>query len=141
MVFTYTRVYYLLVICRMCTGLFQIIFAIFMPVYADVFGTETQKAQWLTYLLISNPLGVVMGYGICASFLDTVGWRWAFYIQSVLLVPSCMVLFCMPRKYVDYQQLAERLQKDEEKLKILEAQEERKNTSIDNLADTIGEAE
>ena len=74
-----------------------------MPVYADVFGTETQKAQWLTYLLISNPLGVVMGYGICASFLETIGWRWAFYIQSMLLVPSFMVLFCIPRKYVDYQ--------------------------------------
>ena len=80
MVFTATKNFYILVVCRMCTGLFQIIFAIFMPVYADVFGTEVQKSRWLTYLIISNPLGVVMGYGMCAFFLENIGWRWAFYI-------------------------------------------------------------
>ena len=80
-----------------------------MPVYADVFGDEVQKSRWLTYLIISNPLGVVMGYGMCAAFLENIGWRWAFYIQSMLLVPSFLVLFTMPRKYVDVQRLAERL--------------------------------
>lgn len=81
-----------------------------MPVYADVFGTEVQKSRWLTYLIISNPLGVVMGYGMCATFLENIGWRWAFYIQSILLLPSVVVIFVIPRKYVDYQSLTRRLQ-------------------------------
>jgi len=51
-----------------------------MPVWADAFGDEIQKSNWLTYLLISNPLGVVLGYGLCAAFQENIGWRWAFYI-------------------------------------------------------------
>lgn len=68
-VFTVTENFTILMICRMCTGLFQIIFAIFMPVWADVYGNEVQKSRWITYLIVSNPLGVVMGYGLCAGFL------------------------------------------------------------------------
>ena len=66
-----------------------------------------------------------MGYGMCAAFLETIGWRWAFYIQAMLLVPSFLVLFTMPRKYVDVQRLAERLksietnQKNNEKKKAV----------------------
>jgi len=51
-----------------------------MPVWADAFGDEIQKSNWLTYLLISNPLGEVLGYGLCAAFQENIGWRWAFYI-------------------------------------------------------------
>lgn len=51
-----------------------------MPVWADAFGNETQKSKWLTYQLISSPLGVIMGYGMAAALQDNIGWRWAFYI-------------------------------------------------------------
>lgn len=78
--FTLTNWYIILVLCRMCTGLFQVFFCIYFPVWADVFGNENQKSQWLTYLLIASPLGVILGYGLTAVFLDNVGWRWAFYV-------------------------------------------------------------
>ena len=38
--FTLTTNYYVLVICRMCTGLFQVFFCIYFPVWADVFGND-----------------------------------------------------------------------------------------------------
>ena len=78
--FTKSQDYIVLIICRLCTGLFQVFFCIYFPVWADVFGNETQKSSWLTYLLIASPLGVVMGYGMCAMFLNNIGWRWAFYV-------------------------------------------------------------
>jgi len=78
--FTLTDIYFLLVFCRMCTGIFQVFFCIYFPVWADVFGNETQKSTWLTYLLLASPLGIVMGYGMCAVFQQNIGWRWSFYI-------------------------------------------------------------
>ena len=83
----------------MSTGLFQVFFCIYFPVWADVYGTELQKSKWLTYLLIASPLGVVMGYGLTAVFLDNIGWRWAFYIQAMLLCPSLIGIFIVPNEY------------------------------------------
>lgn len=65
--FTLTDIYPLLIVCRMCTGVFQIFFGIYMPVWADVYGSKRQKETWLTYLLISSPLGIIIGYGLCAG--------------------------------------------------------------------------
>ena len=68
-----------------------------MPVWADAFGNEVQKSTWLTYLIISNPIGVVLGYILCA----TAGWKAAFYIQSVFLFPCFLSLLFTPNKYLD----------------------------------------
>ena len=99
--FTLTTNYMVLVICRMCTGLFQVFFCIYFPVWADVFGDEIQKSTWMTYLLIASPIGVVLGYGMCAAMQHNIGWRWAFYIQAILLMPSMISLTFMPLKYFD----------------------------------------
>lgn len=97
LIFTQTKIYVLLIFCRMCTGLFQVFFAIYFPVWADVYGDEKQKSTWLTYLLIASPLGVIMGYGMSAVFLDTkYGWRMAFYIQSIMLLPSLIGIILTP---------------------------------------------
>ena len=52
---------------RMMTGLLQVFFTIFMPVWADTFGNENQKTLWLALLIVSNPLGAVIGYGMTAG--------------------------------------------------------------------------
>tara|TARA_B110000285_G_C15107057_1_gene608646 strand:- start:1063 stop:1182 length:120 start_codon:yes stop_codon:yes gene_type:complete len=38
---------------------------------------------------------------MCASFLETIGWRWAFYIQAMLLMPSLIGIILIPIEYVD----------------------------------------
>lgn len=72
-----------------------------MPVWADAFGNDTQKSKWLTYQLISSPLGVILGYGLAAALQDNIGWRWAFYLQSLALFPSFIGLLLVPSKYYD----------------------------------------
>ena len=99
--FTLTNEYSVLVFCRLCTGLFQVFFCIYFPVWADVFGNETQKSAWLTLLLIASPIGVVLGYGMCAAMQHNIGWRWSFYIQAILLMPSMVSLIFIPFKYFD----------------------------------------
>jgi predicted MFS family arabinose efflux permease len=95
-IFTITEVYYILLISRMFTGLFQVFFCIYFPVWADCFGDEKQKSTWLTYLLIASPLGVITGYTMTALFLENIGWRGSFYVQSVLLLPSLIGLVMTP---------------------------------------------
>mmetsp|Transcript_23060 Transcript_23060/g.35690 ORF Transcript_23060/g.35690 Transcript_23060/m.35690 type:complete len:129 (-) Transcript_23060:877-1263(-) len=107
--FTLTTWFPLLAFCRMCTGLFQVFFCIYFPVWADVYGDELQKSKWLTYLLIASPLGVIMGYGLCASFLNNIGWRWAFYVQSFLLMPSLIGIFMTSSKYIDVNYTTKRI--------------------------------
>lgn len=116
--FTFTDIYAILVVCRMCTGLFQVFFCIYFPVWADVYGNDIQKSTWLTYLLIASPLGVVMGYGLTAAMLENIGWRWAFYTQSFLLLPSLIGIFITPLKYVDVHSTAKVLQKYKRELTL-----------------------
>ena len=33
-----------------------------MPVWADAFASEKQKAAWFTFLILASPLGVIIGY-------------------------------------------------------------------------------
>ena len=79
-VFTLTDIFPILMVCRMLTGVFQIFFGIYQPVWADVYGSKRQKETWLTYLLIATPLGVITGYGLCAGLQVNIGWRWSFYV-------------------------------------------------------------
>ena len=39
-IFTLTDIYIVLVLCRGCTGLFQVFFCIYFPVWSDVFGND-----------------------------------------------------------------------------------------------------
>jgi predicted MFS family arabinose efflux permease len=50
----------------------------------------------MTYILLANPLGVILGYGLCACLLENIGWRFAFYIQSFCLIPSYLGVLMIP---------------------------------------------
>ena len=99
--FTQVRKYEILVASRTFTGLFQVFFAIYMPVWANTFGNASQQALWMTYLMITSPLGVIMGYLLCGFSSDYISWKWSFYIQSILMLPSFMGLILIPNKYFD----------------------------------------
>jgi predicted MFS family arabinose efflux permease len=72
--------YWCLAVLRVFTGVAQVFFTIFLPVWADSFGTEKEKPQWFALLIISNPLGTVLGYAVAAFVQESFGWRAAFYI-------------------------------------------------------------
>lgn len=99
--FTITDDFNNLLLCRMLTGLFQIFFGVYQPVWADSFGNEKQKALWISYLIIATPLGTIIGYLMTAVFQDNIGWRFSFYIQAMLLIPSTVYIALIPRKYQD----------------------------------------
>jgi len=86
---------------RVATGIMQVFFTVYLPVWADSFGTDEEKPGWFALLIISNPLGTIVGYAVAAFVQDSLGWRYAFYIQCILLVPCMAILIYMPETYYD----------------------------------------
>ena len=84
-----------------------------MPVWANAFGNAKQQALWMTYLMITSPLGVIMGYIMNSMIYASPGWRYSFYIQSLLLLPSLIGLIFIPNSYFDLNSLAD----EQDKLK------------------------
>ena len=70
-----------------------------MPVWASAFGNSTQQALWMTYLMITSPLGVIIGYLLNGFLYEAYGWRLSFYIQTALLLPSLIGMIFIPNMY------------------------------------------
>ena len=76
-----TEKYSLLVTSRFLTGFFQVFVSIYYPVWADRFGTtEKQKTTWMSVLLFSSSLGVLVGYIATAQLVQYLSWQWTFYV-------------------------------------------------------------
>ena len=79
--FAQTDSYFGIIICRGLIGFFQVFVCIYMPVWADTFGTEKQKSVWLTVLLLAAPLGVVLGFTLAYNTQAYWhSWEWSFRI-------------------------------------------------------------
>ena len=99
--FTFTDNTSIMMALRGLTGLFQVFMWIYFPVWADLFGNETQKSMWLSILIVSSPLGNILGYILAASIQDSLGWRWCFYVQAMAMLPTLACMIFIPTKYVD----------------------------------------
>lgn len=100
--FTKCNSYPVLVMCRIFTGVFQIFLYIFFPVWAGVYGSEIQLSKWLTFFMITTPVGIVTGYGLSGIFLNNIGWRYSFYVQSFFLIGCLIGVLIIPGKYMDF---------------------------------------
>lgn len=79
----------------------------------------------MTYLMITSPLGVIMGYVMNSVVYETPGWRFSFYIQSILLAPSLFGLVFIPSKYFDLNLIATEQDKMQKASEISEDKESR----------------
>jgi MFS family permease len=101
--FTFTRRPSVMMAFRCLTGFFQVFMWVYFPVWADFFGNEEQKSSWLSILIVSSPLGNILGYVLAASIQDGLGWRWCFYIQAIMMLPTAVAIVIIPGKYMDLQ--------------------------------------
>lgn len=99
--FSISSSFYLDAFLRFLIGFFQVFSCIYMPVWADAFANEKQKSVWLTFLILSSPLGVVGGFTLTAVMVRYGFWYYSFWIQGVLILPCAFSFFVTPRKYLD----------------------------------------
>ena len=79
-VFTLSNSFYFMVFVRGAIGFFQVFVCIYMPVWVDTFGSESQKSIWLTINMLAAPLGVVLGYTLTYYMNKYQTWEWSFII-------------------------------------------------------------
>lgn len=82
-------------------GFWQVFVCIYMPVWVDLFAHESQKAIWLTFLLLASPLGIVTGYSMTSVFAAKLTWEWSFWVQAIGLSPCVLTILLIPNKYLD----------------------------------------
>lgn len=78
--FSVSKSFYLDAFFRFWLGFFQVFSCIFMPVWADVYANEKQKSTWVTFLLLSSPLGIVGGYTLTSFMVTYYTWKVSFYV-------------------------------------------------------------
>ena len=72
-----------------------------MPVWADTFAAERQKAAWLTFLILASVLGIVLGFSLTSVMVAVLSWRWSFYAQAAALLPCVTAYLLYPAKYLN----------------------------------------
>lgn len=116
LLFTWTTLYYVLMLSRLLVGMFQVFFCIYFPVWVDIFIPEQKKTIMLTFLILGAPLGVIFGYlmtVVVAVYISVscswkyltlfLQWEFSFYIQAITLIPLAIGFMMTPAKYIVYQ--------------------------------------
>lgn len=71
----------------------------------------------MSILLIGATLGNISGYILAASLQDNIGWRWAFYLQSILLTLIVLSYWSIPSPIVNLRKTTPRILEYQEKPK------------------------
>ena len=89
--------YYLNIIFRCLSGLAQVFYSTYLPVWCDQYGKKSRKALWVTTVEIGFPIGIITGYGLGYLFnviFDLIKWRISFaFIGIILIICAIIILF------------------------------------------------
>ena len=101
----FTPEYYINLILRCLSGISQVFYTTYLPVWCDQYGKKNQKAIMVTIVQVGNPIGIIIGYGIamlCDVFCTSEtfhAWRLAFFIEGIILVICGVIIFFFQNTY------------------------------------------
>jgi predicted MFS family arabinose efflux permease len=98
--------FYVNTIARAASGLSQVFYTTYLPVWCDQYGKKDKKAIMVTLVQLGNPIGIIVGYGL-GLFIQSFSsddknyweWRIAFGIEGILLILTAFVIFSFQPKY------------------------------------------
>jgi MFS family permease len=67
----------------------------------DTFAINKEKSAWMAFLLLSPPLGVILGYSLTGFLAYRFSWQMAFYVQAVIFVAITLITMLVPGKYIN----------------------------------------
>ena len=93
----FTINYYINSIARGLSGLSQVFYPTYLPVWCDQYGKKNKKTIWVMIVQIGNPLGIIIGYGFGLLFeklklFGINGWRTSFAIEGIILIISAIII-------------------------------------------------
>jgi MFS family permease len=105
-VFTFVNNYWIIFASRLVTGLFQVPFIIYFPVWIDQQAPPKSQSMWISFFFLTVPIGLIVGY-VSTNFLMAGNptsdiFKWSFLLQTALMIFPIAVLFlCFPAKYFE----------------------------------------
>lgn len=102
--------FWYLFVARAFTGVGEASFLCLAPPFIDKFAPNEKRSKWLSVFFTGIPVGIALGFGFASVWVGskdndtsgfglfdkTWGWRTAFLMESMLMVP--FVLVCALRK-------------------------------------------
>lgn len=134
----FTVNYYINSIARGLSGLSQVFYPTYLPVWCDQYGKKNKKTIWVMIVQIGNPLGIIIGYGLGLLFeklelFGMNGWRTSFAIEGVILILCAVIIFFFEDMYFSEKFLLVEDSKGKEEIK----DEQKKVTLFANIGSII----
>ena len=116
---------------RVLVGILQSFITIYMPVWCNQFGLQSNRNFMIALIQLVSPLGIFFGYfiaSICINDQIYGGWKFAFLVQAVLILVLTGFFLFVPKNFFSkyYHSVGET--KEEEKI-IRKTEEEELNIS------------
>ena len=101
------------IIARGFSGISQVFYTSYLPVWCDQYGVKSQRAIMVTLVQLGNPIGIIIGYGlgvICEKIMISTtqnntnkiifnGWRLAFGVEGIILIICGIIIWFFSDKY------------------------------------------
>ncbi|KAL0335007.1 UNVERIFIED_CONTAM: putative sphingolipid transporter spinster2 [Sesamum radiatum] len=81
-------------VCRMLVGVGEASFISLAAPFIDDNAPVTQRTAWLGTFYMCIPTGVAVGY-VYGGVISRFGWRWAFWVEAILMLPFAILGFVM----------------------------------------------
>ena len=94
--------YILNLIVRALSGISQVFYPTYLPVWCDQFAKKKNKSIWVTIVQIGNPIGIILGYGlgmISENILFSAGWVNAFFFEGIFLAACALIIIFFDKMY------------------------------------------
>jgi MFS family permease len=95
----YLESFVLLLIGRMMSGIGEASFVCIAPPWIAKYAPEGRKGRWLAIFYTALPVGTAFGYSYAAFIANSLGVHWAFFMESMAMLPLIAILLTFAPHY------------------------------------------
>ena len=117
---------------RILVGMLQSYITIYMPVWCNQFGLQSQRNYMIALIQLVSPIGIFLGYfiaSICINDQIYGGWKFAFFVQGFLILFLTISFIFVPKTFFSKHYYSVGDSKEEEKI-IRKSDEEVMNSDL-----------
>lgn len=89
----------LLLIGRMMSGIGEASFVCIAPPWIAKYAPEGRQGRWLAIFYTALPVGTAFGYSYAAFIATFLGVHWAFFMESIAMLPLIAILLSFAPYY------------------------------------------
>mmetsp|Transcript_15282 Transcript_15282/g.23013 ORF Transcript_15282/g.23013 Transcript_15282/m.23013 type:complete len:503 (-) Transcript_15282:176-1684(-) len=95
----FMKSYEVLVIGRVLSGAGEAAFMCCTAPWIATNADADSKSRWLATFYLAMPVGTALGYIYSSIIATSIGWKWAFFIEAIYMIPFVAFLFAMAYRF------------------------------------------